>query len=148
MQEAIRKAIEEQLPRELGDTLLKRWRELEEAEQQRDGAASLLEKSRERELELRAQLEEAGDVLRREEEVARREQDLDDRERSLEIKDLRQQLECEQKATNRAFGLVESMFRNTVIRRSMMHGTQSVYDSTTGTSKDELVKQGEDEYRD
>lgn len=122
LNEKLQKAIEESIPKELGEALQKRFSELEKIEQDYMDIKSLynnqskdLEKTKkERDGAIR-DLTIKNDLLKS---IKKREDDIFEREIKAEVNELKYKLEESDKRATELHGIVQTVFKSPVYRKS------------------------------
>lgn len=118
----IQKAIEENLPKQMGDVLQKRFAELEKIESDHNDLKQLYENQSNDVKALRKDLEKTGSDLAIKEEILKdiseREKAVTARENAAEVNELKYKLDESEKRAVEMHGLVQTVFKSPVYRKS------------------------------
>ena len=122
LNEKLQKAIEESLPKQLGDALQKRLNELEDIEDKfknlsdlyNNQSKDLMKTKKERDDTIK-ELAIKNDLLKN---IRKREREIVEREIKLEVNELKYKLEEADKRATELHGLVQTVFKSPVYRKS------------------------------
>ena len=139
LNEKLQKAIEESLPKQLGDALQKRLNELEDIEDKfknlsdlyNNQSKDLMKTKKERDDTIK-ELAIKNDLLKN---IRKREREIVEREIKLEVNELKYKLEEADKRATELHGLVQTVFKSPVYRKSYSLSASTQYagnDSQSG----------------
>jgi len=131
LNEKLQKAIEESLPKQLGDALQKRFSELEDIEDKFENLNDLYENQSKDLMKTKKERDESikdlaikNNLLK---DIGERERALAEREIKVEVTELKYKLEEADKRATELHGLVQTVFKSPVYRKSYSLSASTLY---------------------
>lgn len=148
MKKDIQKIIEENLPKQVGEVLQQRLVKVEKIEIENKNLLVQLQERKDKERELRKQLEELKAYKSKESYLNKLKEDLLEKERNLEVEKLKYQLQSEKDKTQHSKEIALGLVRNLEYRSNIYKNTNgSDYDSQTCFSRSNNLTISEDEHK-
>lgn len=114
----ITKAIEQQLPKEVGDVLQARLEKLDQLEKQNEKYAKQIVQLQDKNTELHNKVRAHDDLDTRKNQVSDAEQALAEKERDFKVKEMEIKLEESEKRANLSKEFVQLIFKSPVYRKT------------------------------